>query len=472
MTSAAAGAAYPAQARIVALFLILAVVLGGGGSPNPTTELLLELAFAACAGAWLWLIPGPLHSQARASRLVLLLVAAALIVPVVQLLPLPSSIWTVLPSRQDQVAALSLVGKEHSWRPISLSPSRTLASLLAIVPAAGCAYAVARLDRQGRRLVIATIAAMAVVSTLLGVLQLMAGERGINLYPQFHAGWITGFQANRNAEADILLIGFLALVTSAAPYLSDAARKFPLLLDRRAALTLLFALALCLLAATIMTGSRAGIALMPVAVIFALAILGSARASKQEMRGARFALLAALVLLAGLAAVYLAYASHTAIARVAQRFTDDSDIRLNIWQDAWFALGQYWPVGFGMGGFEPAMIPSERLEVLGSGIPNRAHNDFLELGLEAGLLGYAMLFVAASTCFTMAYKSWRPENRANILFAAGALFVITLHSLVDYPLRSMALACLAGVAGGMLATASPRVGERETIDGRMESRPQ
>jgi VIT1/CCC1 family predicted Fe2+/Mn2+ transporter len=70
----------------------------------------------------------------------------------------------------------------------------------------------------------------------------------------------------------------------------------------------------------------------------------------------------------------------------------------------------------------------------------------------------------------MAYKSWRlqPARRAQVLFAMGVLFVISLHSFVDYPLRSMALACLAGVAGGMLATLKTGLGKNEILDGRMK----
>jgi VIT1/CCC1 family predicted Fe2+/Mn2+ transporter len=70
----------------------------------------------------------------------------------------------------------------------------------------------------------------------------------------------------------------------------------------------------------------------------------------------------------------------------------------------------------------------------------------------------------------MAYRSWQRQAkfRSQILFAAGVLIIITLHSLVDYPLRSMALACLAGVAGGMLATSKTVSSENDILDGRMK----
>jgi O-antigen ligase len=437
-----AGGTYSARARLVAIFLVLAVALGGGGSPNPTTELLLEISFAVCAAVWLWLPSEWADGDGQVDRLVFVLVAIPLVIPIMQLLPLPPSLWTGLPARQDEFASLSLVGREHSWRPISLSPSRTLAALLAIVPAVGCAYAVARLKAHERRLIVATIVVMALASALLGVLQLFAGDRGISLYSQFHVGWITGFQANRNSEADVLMIGLLALATLAAPYLFGGVRKLPMKLDRRAVLGMTLGLALLLLAATLMTGSRAGTMLISVAVVLALAIAAVSRTPRQDLRGTPFAIAAALALLGGVAIAYLAYAGHTAVGRVAERFADAPGGRLHIWQDTWFALGQYWPVGFGMGGFEPAMLPAERLEFLDAAIPNRAHNDFLELGLEAGVMGYIMLAAAVLVCFTMAYKSWRyqPARKAQVLFAMGVLFVISLHSFVDYPARRIVVA--------------------------------
>jgi O-antigen ligase len=469
MATTVGGRRYPARVWLVALFVVSALFLGGGGSPNPITELLLELVFVALAIGWLWLAGDRPENGGRIDPLVLLLIAIPVILPLVQLIPLPPSGWTALPGRQGEAASLSLVGQEESWRPISLSASRTLAALLAIVPAVGCTYAVAHMSARQRRLILAAVVVMAVLSSLLGLLQLVAGSKGINLYSQFHAGWVTGFQANRNAEADVLLIGFLALVTLVAPYVADPSRRAPLDFDRRAVLAFAGGIGLCLLATTAMTGSRAGTALIAVALLFAGAILRTARAPTPPLRrAAPLGLIAALLLVAGLVAILAIYAGETALGRLIVRFTDTPESRPHLWQDAWFALKEYWPFGFGMGGFEPAMIPAERLEFLDSTIPNRAHNDFLELGLEAGLLGYLMLAAAIVVCFTMAWKSWRdqPATRTQVVFVAGVLIVITLHSFVDYPLRSMALACLAGVAGGMLARPAASAGTENVRGGR------
>ena len=447
------GARYSARSWLLALFVMVAIILGGGGTPNPATEILLEIVLLVFAAAWIWL---PRETGTigwtQADRLALALVAVVLVVPVVQLVPLPPSVWAVLPGRENELAALALVGQETSWRPVSLSPARTLASLLSTIPALFCLFAVSQLEIHERRLVLAAIVLMAIVTALLGGLQLTAGGRGLNLYPEHHVGWVTGFQANRNAAADLLLIGLLALAVLAAPYLASNRERRPLRINRRALSILTALTALLLILATVMTGSRTGTVLILVSGAAALAVFAFGPAHAPRAPLPRTAVLVIAAGAAFLIAVFLALAGTTAVGRVALRFADIDTSRAEIWQDTWFALKQYWPVGFGMGGFEPAMLPAERLEVLDPSVPNRAHNDFLEIGLEAGILGYAVLAAAALLCLFLAWRAWRdaPAMRRQVVFGLGVLLIIGLHSFVDYPLRSMAIACLAGVATGTL----------------------
>ena len=99
------------------------------------------------------------------------------------------------------------------------------------------------------------------------------------------------------------------------------------------------------------------------------------------------------------------------------------------------------------------MIAAERLEVLDPTSPNRAHNDFLELAIEGGLPALIVLLAIGAVLVRAALHGLRQGSAAQqvqVLFGCGALSLLCLHSLVDYPLRSMALAALAAVAAGML----------------------
>ena len=103
--------------------------------------------------------------------------------------------------------------------------------------------------------------------------------------------------------------------------------------------------------------------------------------------------------------------------------------------------------------FTPVMMAMERLEVVDPTLPNRAHNDYLELAIGAGFPGLAVAAIVAAIIAVAAFRRLRrpiPNARAQTLFALGTLSVMALHSLVDYPMRSMALAALAAFATGLL----------------------
>jgi O-antigen ligase len=136
------------------------------------------------------------------------------------------------------------------------------------------------------------------------------------------------------------------------------------------------------------------------------------------------------------------------------RFANGRDFRYELWQDTQFAIAQYWPFGSGVGSFKPVFVAAERLEVVDPSEPVRAHNDFLELALEGGIFGLVMLALA---CALIGWLLWRAlrlrnaETRPQIVFAATVFLVVALHSVVDYPVRSMSLACLVGIAVGLSA---------------------
>ena len=77
------------------------------------------------------------------------------------------------------------------------------------------------------------------------------------------------------------------------------------------------------------------------------------------------------------------------------------------------------------------------------------------------VLGQALAVVIA-LLLAMAFLAWRrrPQDRAQVLFGVAMLLVIGLHSLVDYPLRSMALACLAALGAAMFARPPAPAAER------------
>lgn len=434
------------HALIAGLFLACAVLLGGGGSPSPATEILLQLAFVAAALAWLWVPSREGGPPVPASRTFWWVCALVLAVPVAQLIPLPSGVWQSLGGQQDRAAALALVGQGDSWRPLTRSPSRTLAALLAMIPALFAYFATAALDARGRWWVVGTIAALTLATALLGAVQISLDAP--YFYPDNHRT-LTGFQANRNAAADLLLIGLAAGAAFALPLLAGTGERSGPTASRGLAAIVFGGFAVLVSFAVILTASRTGIALLPLVLVGVWIVLRPALPGHGRRR--LFVPLAALAA-APLVALAALASGNTALGTVAERFVFADDARREMWRDAAFATAQAWPFGVGMGGAQPAMIAAERLEVLAPTLPNRAHNDYLELALEGGLPALAVLALIGLLLARAAWRSWRDRPFDRHLTACGViiLLVTALHSFVDYPLRSMALACLVGTGAGLL----------------------
>jgi len=303
---------------------------------------------------------------------------------------------------------------------------------------------------RGRTLVLAAIVAMGLVSVVLGAGQLAGGDHGpLRFYPN-QPGSLAGFQANRNATADVLICALLALA---------ALLRGGWLGQRPERMLIAAGAAALLVAGTVLTGSRAGIALLAAALVGLAAWLAVPLLARIGWR--RAAAAAAGAVLAMVAAAW-SLAGNLVVTRTLARFGESNDSRRELWADTWYAIGQHWPWGSGLGSFVPVFIAAERLEVIDSSRPNRAHNDYLELALEGGLPALLLLAgIAAVLLWRLAWRLHRaasPEERSQLVFAGAALSCLALHSIVDYPLRSMSLAILAGVAAAIVLVPGGAIG--------------
>ncbi|HEX4848735.1 MAG TPA: O-antigen ligase family protein [Novosphingobium sp.] len=433
--------------------LAVSLVLGGGGSPAPLPEIAVQLTAALVAAIWL-LSGGTASPWQRAPSTAWYLAGLIVLLPALQLIPLPPALWHSLPGRDDKRAALELVGAAQDWRALSLSPARTLASLLAAAAAALCLVLAATLDAAGRRRLIGVAALGGLATLLVGAAQLSGGPGNPLRFFDPEQIYLTGFQANHNSTADVILIAMLAMAAAGRHALDRGlVRLSPLqLVLTVAAVDAVMVLGLFL------TGSRAGLALLPVVLVFQILILRRGdTAQRAPVRWGRAGLVVGglLALAAGAAAILR---DNRAIGLVLDRFTLAGEFRPQLWADSLFALGQYWPAGSGQGTFAPVLMAVERLEVVDPTLPNRAHNDYLELAIGGGLPGVILLGIIGLLIGRLAWRALRQPpagGRAAVLFAQGTLAVIALHSLVDYPLRSMALAALAATAVGLLIPARP-----------------
>ncbi|MEO7247578.1 MAG: O-antigen ligase family protein [Novosphingobium sp.] len=443
-----------------AILLAAALGLGGGGSPAPMPEIALQCFSAVVVAVWL------LTSRAAppfvlVDRNAWIIAGLILFLPIVQLVPLPPPLWHALKGRELEQAALALVGAQDSWRPWSVLPARTVSSLLVMIPAVAMLIMASSLPRGGRAALVAVVAAMAVLSLVIGAGQMSGGFSNPLRFYSSETVYLNGFQANHNSTADVLLIGMVSFAASVREY-AELRPRTGLIPAYR--LGVIATITLILSFGVFLTASRMGMLLLPVAYAGVLWLVWPLL--KFDRRALTMTGLTALLVL--MTTTYLAINNHV-IEHVLKRFDFVGEYRPQIWHDTLYAIGQYLPWGSGMGTFMPVFAAAERLEAVGATVPNRAHNDYLELLLEGGLFG-AMLFAAVAV--TVAAAARRALKRApagskgQVVFAITTLAVIALHSQVDYPLRSMSLSFVAAICVGLLM---PLPGKSEARGGNAGS---
>lgn len=432
--------------QVIAILLIAAaMLLGGGGSPAPVPEMLLQVICAMLIAALLVAAPVP---AARVPRPAWIIAGLLIVLPALQLVPLPPAIWHALPAREGERAALALVGAQDSWRPWSVSPARTLASLLALGPPVASLLLTASLARAGRNMVMGVIAGCGLLALLIGTLQISGGEANPARFYVPDAPYLNGFQANHNSAADVLLIAMVAF----AGALREWSERRPGRLSAGVTLGVLGGGAILFSLGVFLTASRAGTALLPVAWLAVVAI------AWPWLRFSRKTLIAiGVCVVAAALGLLMLFEMNGVIARVLSRYNFEGEFRPQLWRDALYAAQQYLPFGAGVGTFVPVFIAAERLEVVDPSLPNRAHNELLEVAMETGVVGLIAVSIGLFLLSRLLMAGLRrppAESRAQVYFAAATFSIVALHSQVDYPLRSMSLACIAAAAAGLLMPAA------------------
>jgi len=424
-------------------FLAVAILFGGGGTPSPATELVVELAGLGAIVAWVWLAARDRrYSVGEIDRPLYLMAALFVAIPVLQLVPLPPEIWHSLPGRAVEVQALALVGRDSAWMPLSVSPPRTIASLLSLIPPIAMLFMSSRLREGDRVKLVGLLAVLGLLAAVVGVVQLAGGNANwLRFYLIVPYSFATGFQANRNADADVLLIAALALMAWAV---ADGKMKRARQLQLLVAALLLF-----LILSVVLTGSRAGVALISVVVVVGGAIFLRIRSFLNRRLTVALTLGVAIVV----SSTYF-LSSNSRVQQTVARFDNGDIVRPEIWKDTVFAIGQHWPLGSGIGTFQPVFAAAERLEFVRPDFSNRAHNDYLEFTLEAGVLA-PIVFIAAIIFAIVRLKSAmilreNIKRRTIGILVMGSFLILLLHSLVDYPERSLSLAVVSGLLAGLL----------------------
>jgi len=497
-SSLAAQLATLVDALLVAVVLVFPYAMGGR---HPVGELVLVALVGALATAWfarqVWLEERRWHGV---GVLPMTLLAAAIVLVVVQLISLPQAVLHVVSPAQREILPLWQADAEPSsrlgiWSTASLTPALTRAGLTLLVAYALLFVVVVQRLRTLADLqwMLRWISVSVAVMGAFGIVQYLTGNSKFLWFYEFadrHTrDSVKGTFINRNHFAHFLALG----VGPCLWWVQDAvgrrrAVSKQVCVARRPEATHRWRLEaappwlpIAALTLTIFAGlssiSRGGAISIVVAVLIVALLYRRARLLRPRA-------LLALALATSVAGAALAISGFDRLAgRLETVATTDLDTidhnaaRRIIWETDAQAIPHFLLLGSGVGShssvYHPFLTEPWEFEF------THAENGYLQILLETGLPGLLLLLAGIALVARWAVGAWRNAADPRLIACVGAVIpsivVSLLHSLVDFPwyipacmaLTVLLLAVLLRLwqmtrEGGIEATTAAAIGSRTT----------
>ncbi|MER8462634.1 O-antigen ligase family protein [Mesorhizobium sp. M1396] len=390
--------------------LFLSVLIGGGTASGLYTETLIELATIVSAAA---VFSRP--SGQRIPRPVPWLLALALAVFCFQIVPLPAALLSGL--RPEVLLVNPWLAGETRLRFVSVGVGRTIECFLYFSAAAAFFLSVIRL-RPDQVYGLLPFFFMGVICNGLAAAIQYSLSDTVAIEGLLPFTINAGLFANQNH--------FSALLFVSIPFVVYYGLFRGHLLSGSLGL---ISLLLLLLAA----GSRAGI-LIGLAITIISVVFLSARS-----RLGGYGVLAVFI--------GLSLYSMGAWTKIDAEVVDPEFGRAEFARTTIAGIEENWAIGVGFGSFQKVYQIYEKGEMIFKPYVNHAHNDYLELALEGGAPVVFLIAVYLILLFASALGVRRvPLQKAAFLSVSFLL----VHSLVDYPLRTAALAMTFAYMNGII----------------------
>lgn len=435
------------DAKTIAIFVffLTAATFGGGGSRFPLQEMLVYLS-AFPALYFCFSKDSALLHNAHLRYAKWFMIAVIGIV-ILQLIPLPPAIWQSLPGREFLAEAAAITGSPDKWRPLSINPENTLAAGIYLIVPFTAFLAVTALSRDNQIRLIWCLLAAAILHITVSFGQILSGGESFYMYQTTHKGLPIGIFANRNHIALFLLLCVILLPSVFTPRLSSA----PLLRQM-----LFWSCVIAFGIAILATNSRA------ITVLFLLTLMFLALISLPTQHRRKGIAAIIITIFSASALIWAALQGNNlgTLQTLSERFQQEDDYRYEFWPETLTTAVHYFPIGSGTGTFDEAFRSQESLDIVGTHFVNHAHNDYIEIVIENGLLGVLIIiaiFLMLSPAVRTAIRDHTVKKAPDLPLLAGwAAAMIGLHSMLDYPLRSLAIAALSGAIMAICISSSRR----------------
>ena len=410
----------------LSLLLVLSVFLGG------TSQLIFSLKIPLYYISSLFIA----HAILTKKKSVLsvwspsvCLGAMLLALYLIYLIPLPVGMWSELSGRDIIVQSFELTDIQPPSLPLSLTPELTFFSIFNFLPL--CAVVIIMgLSAQKTEIANAekTILVIAISSFLIGLIDVLFGTHLFSAYQIYNIGFPVGIFSNINHQASLLAISLPLAIF----YAHDFRKK-----RRRSEMkTTTFGLigAIILTLGLLLTQSVAGYFLLIISVVFSVLIMNSSG------KHSKLLLSSISILILGLMINTFLFENQFQLAL--DKFTAQSASgRSQVFENSISIAQNFGFFGAGPGSFDTVYRLFENKDTLSPIFVNQAHNEFLQLWIEFGVLG--LVWVALGllwfvSCGFLLSKSKRRSRLKGRIYLV-CVFLVLIHSLVDYPLRTMAI---------------------------------
>ena len=442
---------FSASLPSILLAVLFCVLFAAGGSSRADAPGQIVVQSASVLAIILAALRGP-EIPFLSAKPIWLILSSAVVLGIVQLVPLPPSVWQALPGRTPFMQAAEVIGQPQPWRPISLVPGATVNAIASLLAPFAALMLITRMKQAERAVLPAAVLSLVTATMVIGIIQ-FSGLHLTTSVADNGLGEVSGFVANRNHFALLMAIG---CVIAPCWAFSHRRRK-----DWRGLLAL--GLTLLFILSILASGSRAGLVIGVLGLIAGLTIArqGIRHSVSRYPRWAFPAVIAAfLILVAGFALT--SFASDRAISINRLLAMDPSqDMRTQAFPYVVSMAKTYFPVGSGLGSFDPVYKVHEPLNLLTENYLNHAHNDILEIITDGGLPGAlifsgAMLWWFKSTFFSS--KSTVESRNAQTKVGSAMIFLTVVASIADYPARTPILMVILVVAATWLGGLHPKRG--------------
>lgn len=425
-------------------YLGVCILLGGASAAGAVANAFLQVAAVVLIVALLWTRRATLPPGSSGLALITGLFLALVII---SLYPLPPSVWEGLPFRGEIAQGLRMLGIARASLPLSLSPSGTVASALSLLPPVAMFLISVHLSTDHRNRLQITLLVAAVSSIILGAFQLLGGTTSpLRFYEITNPNMPVGFFANVNHQATLLLcaIPFTGVLAGRLATKKSARSK------RSGGMIISVATAMFLAIGIILTGSMAGYALFLVAAVASVLIYRRAAFGPLTRRW-----VSAVGVLAA-AFVLISVTGPLSEQRLSGKFSEHRTSRRTIAETTLKAIDKSFPVGTGLGTFADVYRTFEDPRTPSNEYANHAHNDYLEIALELGIIGILLVIGFLIWWIRRSIYAWTNDFSGAPLARAGSVIIgiVLLHSAVDYPIRTTAIASIFALACAFLV---PRV---------------